>query len=143
MRRAASLGQAVHELIARCLEQERQSRLPEEESYLEIKRRRDRLLWSARTVVEKVDTLPVRDQPEGWGGVDPSSLPAADGVYNTTTPPPRGRFLRLRSSYGNILYWTGKRWWDPVESIGWPQDQEAWPPDPSVYGADVTWRWEP
>lgn len=48
-------------------------------------------------------------------------------------------FMRLVNEYGHVVYWDGKRWWDPSQSNGSLQTREAWPPDPNDYGGARTW----
>lgn len=63
--------------------------------------------------------------------------------YDAEHSPPSGQFLRLVSTYDDVVYWNGKRWWCPKTSDGSLQTQEAWPPDPADYGSEVEWRWVP
>lgn len=53
-----------------------------------------------------------------------------DGPWSSDTDePPLGKRLHLVDPLGQRVVWTGKRWYDPEESDGEMQCQEAWPPD--------------
>lgn len=69
----------------------------------------------------------------------------SEHVYDLEHAPPGDvlGFMRLVSTYEDVVYWDGKRWWDPRESNGSLQTREAWPPDPADYGGECVWRWVP
>lgn len=55
--------------------------------------------------------------------------------------PPLGERIDLYDPQGYRIVWTGKRWYDPQDSDGSLQGQEAWPPDgdgPWVDRAPIT-----
>jgi hypothetical protein len=56
-------------------------------------------------------------------------------IFTDRAAPPFGRPLVLENDRHERVLWTGKRWYDPSASNGDLQSQEAWPPDPYVYGS--------
>lgn len=60
-------------------------------------------------------------------------------MYTLEQEPPLGERVTLVNGHGAIVVWTGRRWHDPWDANGSLQTQDAWPPDPYVYGSSV-WR---
>lgn len=61
--------------------------------------------------------------------------------YGWDDDPPL-RFMRLRGSYDDVIYWDGKRWW-PAEygPNSSTQTKECWPP--WDFGEECIWVEEP
>jgi hypothetical protein len=50
-------------------------------------------------------------------------------IFTLRDSPPLGERIELWDPQGYRIVWTGKRWYDPQDSDGSFQTQEAWPPD--------------
>jgi hypothetical protein len=65
---------------------------------------------------------------------EPDPMPS---LFTDEVPPPSGRSMELVDPTGTVVRWTGKRWYDPLNSDGSLQTQEAWPPSDL---SDGPWR---